>query len=294
MTEHVRRNFGLGALCGTASAILFGLSAPVAKLLLPGASPWLLAGLLYLGAGLGLSLIRLAFHAGGDAGAEPIQRTDMPRLIAIAVAGGAIGPVLLMIGLTRVSGVVGSLLLNLEAVFTMGLAVLAYRERLRRLETIGALLVVAGAVVVSYRPDTWRADMLGILAVSGACAAWALDNNLTRQISRRNPLQIVQLKTLAAGIGNVALAAIAGYRAPAAVIPAALGLGFVSYGLSIVLDVYALRYIGAAREAAFFAIAPFAGALAAVPLLHEQLATRDYSGAALMATGVVLIVRGWQ
>lgn len=294
MTERVRRNFGLGALCGTASAILFGLSAPVAKLLLPGASPWLLAGLLYLGAGLGLSLIRLASHVRGEASAEPIQRTDMPRLIAIAVAGGAIGPVLLMIGLTRVSGVVGSLLLNLEAVFTMGLAVLAYRERLRRLETIGALLVVVGAVVVSYRPDTWRADILGILAVSGACLAWALDNNLTRQISRRNPLQIVQLKTLAAGIGNVALAAIAAYRAPAAVIPAALGLGFVSYGLSIVLDVYALRYIGAAREAAFFAIVPFAGAIAAVPLLHEQFAARDYGGGTLMAAGIVLIVRGWQ
>ena len=294
MSERGRRNFGLGALCGTASAILFGLSAPVAKLLLPGASPWVLAGLLYLGAGLGLSLIRLAAHAQGQTNAEPIERKDVPRLVVIAIAGGAVGPVLLMIGLTRVSGVVGSLLLNLEAVFTMGLAVVAYHERLKRLETIGALLVVVGAVVVSYRTDTWRADILGIFAVSVACLAWALDNNLTRQISRRNPLQIVQLKTLAAGIGNVTLAAIAGYRAPASVIPAALGLGFVSYGLSIVLDVYALRYIGAAREAAFFAIAPFAGAIAAVPLLHEQFTARDYGGGALMATGIALIIRGWQ
>ncbi len=294
MTEPVGRNFGLGAVCGTASAILFGLSAPMAKLLLPGMSPWLLAGLLYLGAGLGLSLVRLVLHAGGDVNAEPIQRADVPRLVVIAITGGAIGPILLMVGLTRVSGVVGSLLLNLEAVFTMGLAVLAYRERLRRLETIGAFLVLLGAVVVSYRPDTWRADVVGVLAVGGACLAWALDNNLTRQISRRNPLQIVQLKTLAAGFGNVALAAIAGHRAPAAIIPAALVLGFISYGLSIVLDVYALRYIGAAREAAFFAIAPFAGAVAAIPLLHERFTPGDLGAGALMATGIALVIRGRQ
>jgi drug/metabolite transporter (DMT)-like permease len=293
MNARAGRQLGLGALSGVASAILFGLSAPMAKLLLPGASPWLLAGLLYLGAGLGLSLIRLVARARGSAETDLIQRKDVPRLIAIAITGGAVGPVLLLIGLTRVSGVVGSLLLNLEAVFTMGLAMLAYHERLKRLETLGALLVVAGAVVVSYQPDTWRADLIGVLAISGACLSWGLDNNLTRQISSRNPLQIVQVKTLAAGIGNVVLAAIVGLRVPASIIPAAMALGFVSYGLSIVLDVYALRYIGAAREAAFFAIAPFAGAVAAVPLLHEQLTARDYGAGALMAAGIWLIVRGW-
>lgn len=294
MKGRTSRRFGLGALSGIGSAVLFGLSAPMAKLLLPGASPWLLAGLLYLGAGLGLSLIRLVTRARGSRDTDPIQRKDVPRLLAIALTGGAIGPVLLLIGLTRVSGVVGSLLLNLEAVFTMALAVLAYRERLKRLETLGALLVVAGAVVVSYRPDTWRADLVGVLAIAGACVSWALDNNLTRQISRRNPLQIVQVKTLAAGLGNVALATLLGHRAPVTIIPAAMALGFVSYGLSIVLDVYALRYIGAAREAAFFAIAPFAGAIAAVPLLHEQFTAQDYGAGALMAAGIAIIVRGWQ
>ena len=119
-----------------------------------------------------------------------------------------------------------------------------------------------------------------------------MDNNLTRQIALRNPLQIVQVKTLAAGMGNVVLAGIAGHRAPPATIPAALALGFVSYGLSIVLDVYALRYIGAAREAAFFAIAPFAGAVAAVPLLHEQFTFNDYGAGGLMALGIALVVRG--
>jgi drug/metabolite transporter (DMT)-like permease len=134
----------------------------------------------------------------------------------------------------------------------------------------------------------------GTLAIAGACLSWALDNNLTRQISIRNPVQIVQVKTLSAGIGNVVLAVMAGHRAPMSIVPAALLLGFVSYGLSIVLDVYALRYIGAAREAAFFAIAPFAGAVAAVPVLRERFTANDLGAGALMAIGIALIVRGWR
>jgi len=289
------RGYAMGAVSGLGSAILFGLSAPFAKVLLPQTSPWLLAGLLYLGAGLGLSILQWVVHGRHhNDRRDRLRREDLPRLLAIIVAGGAVGPVLLLVGLTRVSGVVGSLLLNLEAVFTMALAVLAYRERLSRIEAMGALLVVAGAVVVTYRPDTWHADLVGAVAIAGACFSWALDNNLTRQIAVRNPLQIVQVKTLSAGIGNVVLAATAGHRAPLSIIPAALLLGFVSYGLSIVLDVYALRYIGAAREAAFFAIAPFAGAVAAVPLLHEAFTASDYGAGALMAFGIVLILRGWR
>jgi len=293
MRSRVTHKYARGAISGLASAVLFGLSAPIAKLLLPRASPWLLAGLLYLGAGLGLSIVRIVSRVRGNAtSSDPLRRADLPVLLAIVLVGGVVGPVLLLVGLTRVSGVVGSLLLNLEAVFTMALAVLAYRERLRRLESLGALLVVAGAFVVTYRPDTWRADLVGVLAIGGACLSWGLDNNLTRRISVRNPIQIVQVKTLAAGLGNVVLAAVAGHHAAVSILPAALTLGFVSYGLSIVLDVYALRYIGAAREAAFFAIAPFAGAVAAVPLLHERFRLNDYAAGALMAGGIALVVRG--
>ena len=228
------RRFTAGALSGLGSAILFGLSAPLAKVLLPQASPWLLAGLLYLGAGVGLSLLRLAMTQ--NSRADRLRREDVPRLLAIILSGGAVGPVLLLVGLTRVSGVVGSLLLNLEAVFTMTLAVFVYHERLGRLESLGAFLVVGGAVVVTGRPESWHANLLGALAIVGACFAWAFNNNLTRQISFRDPIQLVQVKTLSAGIGNVVLAAVAGHRAPAGVVPAALLLGFVLYGLNIVLD----------------------------------------------------------
>lgn len=293
MTARSGRRYALGAASGLGSAVLFGLSTPFAKVLLPRVSPWLLAGLLYLGAGLGLSIVRFLskLRQGGET-TDRLRREDVSQLLAIVATGGALGPVLLLVGLTRVSGVVGSLLLNLEAVFTMGVAVLAYRERLSRIESLGALLVLAGAVIVTYRPDTWRADLAGSLAIVGACFCWGLDNNITRQISTRNPIQIVQIKALSAGVGNVVLAGIAGHRAELSVVPPAFLLGFVSYGLSIVLDVYALRYVGAAREAAFFAVAPFVGAVAAVPLLHERLTPSDYGAGALMGIGIAMVVRG--
>jgi drug/metabolite transporter (DMT)-like permease len=286
--------YALGAVTGLASAALFGISAPGAKLLLPAISPWLLAGLLYFGAGIGLSAVRLFKHLVTSTNDENnLRRGDLGRMLTIVIAGGALGPTLMLIGLKRVPGVIGSLLLNLEAVFTMLIAVLVYRERLGKYETLGAILVVTGAIVVSYQPASWQFDLLGALAIAGACLCWAIDNNLTRTIASRNPVQIVQVKTLGAGMGNVALAFVAGSRARASILPAALSLGFVCYGLSILLFVYALRYIGAARQAAFFAVAPFIGAVAAVPLLHERLTTTDLSGGALMALGLVCIVRGW-
>src|SRR5262249_11781588 len=199
--------YTLGAVTGLASAALFGISAPGAKLLLPAISPWLLAGLLYLGAGIGLSIVRLAKHLITSPSDENnLRREDLPRIVTIVIAGGALGPTLMLIGLTHVPGVVGSLLLNLEAVFTMLIAVLVYRERLGRYETFVAILVIAGAIVVSYQPTRLQFDLVGALAIAGACLCWAVDNNLTRTISFRNPVQIVQVKTLGAGVGNVALA----------------------------------------------------------------------------------------
>jgi drug/metabolite transporter (DMT)-like permease len=261
-------------------------------LLLPSISPWLLAGVLYLGAGAGLSVVRWVQHlANASNPANNLRREDLLRVLLIIVAGGAAGPVLLLLGLTRVSAVVGSLLLNLEAVFTMLIAVFAYGERLGRFETIGAILVVGGAIVVSYKPASLQIDFLATIAIASACFCWAVDNNLTRTISARNPVQIVQVKTLAAGIGNVALALLTGSRAPVSILPVALLVGFVCYGLSILLYVYALRYIGAARQAAFFAVAPFIGAVAAVPMLHDRLIQTDVAGGVLMALGLVLIIR---
>jgi drug/metabolite transporter (DMT)-like permease len=274
-----------GVLYGLASAALFGLSAPLSKRLLPDIGPMLLAGLLYLGAGAGLTVVSLIRGQPGPW----FKRDDWWRLAAIAFVGGCAGPTLLMLGLQRVSGVLGSLLLNLEAVFTMVIAVTWFRDRLAPAEWLGAFFIVAGAAVVSYRPGTITADWLGVLAVAGACLCWGLDNNLLQRVSSYDPVRVVQIKALSAGTVSVVLAWTLGQRLTGgSVMPAALSLGFLCYGISIVFDVYALRYLGAAREAAFFATAPFLGALAAVPVLGEHLSRTDALGAGLMAVGVVV------
>jgi drug/metabolite transporter (DMT)-like permease len=278
-----RRDWGKGALYGIGSAALFGLSAPLSKRLLPEIGPMLLAGLLYLGAGAGLTLVSLVRRRPWPR----FKRIDRWRLVLIAVVGGFAGPTLLLMGLQRVSGVLGALLLNLEAVFTMLLAVAFFRDRLAAREWIGGLLIVAGAAVVSYRPGEITANWIGVVAIAGACLCWGLDNNLLQRVSSYEPVSVVQVKALSAGTANVILAlALGQVLSGASVVPAALVLGFLCYGISIVLDVYALRYLGAAREAAFFATAPFIGALAAVPLLGDRLSRTDMIGAGLMAIGV--------
>jgi len=270
------------------------MSAPLAKLLLPRVDPWVLAGLLYLGAGAGVVTVRGIQAAAGSlavARREPLRRQDAPVLLTIAIIGGGVAPVLMLIGLGRLSGVAGALLLNLEAVFTMLLAVTVFGERLTRSEIGAAAIVLAGAVLVTSSGRPIHGEPAGAIAIAAACLAWALDNNLTARIATRDAVDVVRFKALSAGAGNLALATSAGHALPPLTIVAvALVVGFVSYGVSIVLDVHALRYIGAARESAFFATAPFAGAVAAVPLLGEHVAPHEVVGGFVMAAGVALLI----
>jgi drug/metabolite transporter (DMT)-like permease len=273
-----------GLLCGVASAALFGLSAPLSKRLLPDIGPMMLAGLLYLGAGVGLTVVSLVTRRPWP----HFKRADWWQLALIATVGGFLSPTLLMLGLQRVSGLAASLLLNLEAVFTMGLAVLFFGERLNRSEWMAAALIMAGAVVLSDRPGSVAADGLGVLAIAGACLGWGLDNNLTQRVSSHDPLAIVQVKTLTAGPANVALAFTLRQRFPGgSPLTDALLVGFFCYGISIVLDVYALRFLGAAREAAIFATAPFLGAVAAILILGERAGVSELVAGLLMAAGIV-------
>src|SRR5215470_16822429 len=160
----------LGAGYGLLAAVLFGASAPIAKLLLPRAEPLMLAGLLYLGAGTALSSYRLlakrSLNIRRQAG---LTRADLPLLAGIIVMGGAVGPVLMLVGLQRVSAVTGSLLLNLEAIFTMLIAVLLFHEHLGRVEAGASLIIVLGAALLGYRPNEFRAEWLGVGAIAAAC-----------------------------------------------------------------------------------------------------------------------------
>jgi drug/metabolite transporter (DMT)-like permease len=278
-----------GALYGLLAAALFGLSTPLAKALLQEVSPQLLAGLLYLGAAGALCLWRAASPATREA---PLGRTDAATLCGIVAAGGIAGPLLMLVGLQRVSAVAGSLLLNLEGLFTIGLAVLVFREHVGRYGALAAVLILAGAAVVKLDIGPVRVDGWGVTALALACLAWALDNNLTQRLSLRDPCAIVQIKTLAAGAFNFGLALVRGDGLPDAwLIAAALLLGTVSYGLSVVLDAYALRLVGAAREAMYFATAPFVGAIAAALLLREELRAADILAMALMALGVAALLK---
>ena len=284
--------FGLstpGVALGVASAALFGASTPLAKLLLGAVDPWLLAGLLYLGSGIGLAVVQAGRFTLGVAPPEaPLRRADLPWLAAVILAGGVIGPLLLMLGLSVTPASSAALLLNVEGLATMGLAWVVFREHTDRRIVSGALLILAGAVLLSWQGAAAGVGW-GALAIIGACLAWGTDNNLTRKLSAADPVQIAMLKGLVAGMVNLGLALWHG-----AVLPSAAPLlggalvGFLGYGVSLVLFVLALRHLGSARTAAYFSTAPFIGAVLAVALFGEPVTVRLLGAAVLMGVGLWL------
>jgi drug/metabolite transporter (DMT)-like permease len=173
----------------------------------------------------------------------------------------------------------------------MLLALTAFGEHLGRREIGGASLIFAGAAFLSFMPGHLAGDALGMAALVAACLSWAVDNNLTQRLSLRDPVAVARAKTLGAGVLGLLLSRACGYRMPAVGhLMAAIGVGFVSYGVSVALAVEALRRLGAAREAGFFATAPFVGAAVAVPLLGETLGIRELVTAAIMGSGVIVLL----
>ena len=273
------------------AAALFGASTPLAKELLRDVSPVMLAGLLYAGSGIGLSLWLIIRRMRGHAHDEaPLTRPDWPWLAGAVLSGGALGPALLMLGLAYTPASTASLLLNLEGVFTAALAWIAFRENVDRRIFLGMCTIVAGGAVLSWtqRPTgvPW-----GALAIAGACACWAIDNNLTRAVSGGDPVRIAAIKGGVAGGVNIAIATAMGDALPAgALLGAAAAIGLAGYGISLVLYVLSLRHLGAARTGAYFATAPFVGASLSLLLLRETPDAAFWIAGALMALGVWLHV----
>ncbi len=274
-----------GPVTALTAAFLFGISTPLCKVLLRGTAPQLVAGLLYLGSGLGLAVVRLAQRRASRE--APLGWGDAPWLAGAIGFGGILGPLLLMLGLARVPSASASLLLNLEAVFTALLAWFAFRENFDRRIAFGMIAIVAGGVALSWQGRMGWGGPGGSLLVAGACLSWAVDNNLTQKVSAGDPVQIAMLKGLAAGAVNttIALSAGAGWPTPQRT-GAVLAVGFLSYGVSLVLFVRALRHLGTARTSAYFSTAPFVGAAASVLFLREQPAAGLGVAAGLMALGV--------
>ena len=281
---------GVGA--ALLAAALFGASTPLAKLLLREIDPWLLAGVLYLGSGLGLlALATILRRARGATAEAPLQGQDWIWLALAIAAGGGAGPVLLMFGLSRTAATTAVLLLNLEGVLTALLAWLVFGENVDRRIALGMAAIVCGGIVLTGGTLTPSGGIAGPLAIVAACLAWAIDNNLTRRIASADPLRIAMLKGCAAGMVNVGIALSLGaaWPTPAPLAAGAL-LGLAGYGISLVLFVVALRHVGAARTGAYFSLAPFFGAALGVALLREPITGALILAGVLMGWGVWLHV----
>ena len=282
-------NFGVSV--ALASAILFGMSTPFAKVLVGSVSPLFLAGLLYAGSGLGLLVVLMVrfLHAPAERRLVMPERAEWPWLMAAIFFGGVAGPVALMYGLVTTAATTASLLLNLEGVLTALLAWFVFRENFDRRILIGMLAIIAGGLVLAWNPAANAQSSSGMLLVVVACLCWAIDNNFTRKVSASDATMIACLKGLVAGTVNVGLALLTGQALPSAnAIGLALVLGFLGYGVSLVLFVLALRHLGTARASAYFCVAPFVGAVLAVILTNDAVSWQLGAAGLLMAAGVWL------
>ena len=279
-----------GVIAALLAAMLFGASTPLAKLLLGDITPLLLASVLYLGSGIGLlvwlGLRRFLQHAPAT---TSLTGDDYLWLAAAVVAGGMVAPVLLVFGLVRTDAAAASLMLNLEGALTAAIAWLAFRENVDRRVFLGMGVIVAGGVLLSWQEVPRAGGVAGPLLIAAACLAWAIDNNLTRRVSGGDAATIACAKGLVAGTVNLALALGLGAALPPLPTLAATGLvGFLGYGISLVLFIIALRHLGTARTGAYFSVAPFFGAALAIGVLGEETTMLFWAAAGLMALGVWL------
>jgi len=272
-------------LAALSAAILFGASTPFAKQLVGDVSPIMLAGLLYLGSGIGLVLLRLIKNKGWHT--SLLLKNEWVWLWGAIAFGGILGPILLMIGLAHINASNASLLLNLEGVLTALLAWVFFKESTDKRIIFGMFLIVAGGIVLSWPDQVTAKNGLGSLAIACACLCWAIDNNLTRKISSADSLFIAGSKGFVSGIVNISLALVLGLTWPVWTnVTYALLVGFFGYGISLVLFVLALRGLGTARTGAYFSTAPFIGAAIAILFFHEPTTLLFWIAAILMAIGV--------
>ncbi len=286
-----------GVIAALFSAALFGMSTPMAKMLLGEISPLPLAGLLYLGSGIGLFLLALMPHLTTGKHMpfnEPkLKGSDYLYLAGAISCGGVAAPIFLIYGLSKTSGSMASLLLSIEGILTTLVASLIFRESVGRRVWMAAAIMFAASSILTYMPGPlgWSLQSGSILVIL-ACLLWAFDNNLTRRLSHRNPFFIALAKGLAAGFTTLAIAFAAGNKLPSFFpLTGALILGALSYGASLVLFVYALRYLGTSRTSIYFGIAPFLGAALSIVLLREPITLQMLAAALFMLTGTGLVLK---
>lgn len=266
------------------AAGLYAVSIPFSKLLMDRVQPTMLAAFLYIGAGLGMLLFSAVRRHSHE---QPLRRGDLPFVVAMVVLDIA-APVLMMFGLKSTTAANASLLNNFEIVATALIALVFFHERVGRRLWLSIALITLSSILLSLDSEESFSFSAGSLMVLAATVFWGLENNCTRQIAGRDPLQIVVVKGIFSGLGALGLALWVGESfAPAGLLVLAMALGFVAYGLSIYYYTYAQRVIGAARTSAYYALAPFIGVLLSMLLLHERPGWIFYVALAVMACGMV-------
>ncbi len=274
------------------AAFLFGASTPAAKLLLAKTNPWFLAGILYLGAGIGVLILILIQFALKKNSISSLTKKDIPWLAGTTLFGGILAPVFLMQGLVTTEGAIASLLLNTEVVFTVLIAWFVFKEHFDRFIFMGVTSIVLGGLILSWTPHLSIHNLSGSLWIAGACLCWGIDNNITRKISNSDPLQITVVKSLVAGVTNFFLGIMFRVQFPSFSILLTAGiLGFLSYGLSLVCFILALRHIGTSRTGALFSLAPFVGTGLSIIFLRESVSMQMGVAAIFMAIGVWLFLK---
>ncbi len=276
-------------MAAIAAAILFGASTPFAKQYVSSMPAILLAGILYLGSGVGLSVLRLfrdrGWHNPG------LTANEWPWLLGAIAFGGIIGPVLLMLGLMYMPAASASLLLNFEGVFTAILAWVVFKENADQKIVIGMLCVVAGGILLSFaqQNDSLGTNIFGSLYILAACFCWAIDNNLMRKVSVSDTLFTAGFRGIVAAVFNIGWAILLGHMIPIwSITGKVMIIGFLGYGVSLVLFLLALRGLGAARTGAYFGVAPFFGAAIAVLFFQESTSVWFWSAGLIMAIGLYL------
>ncbi len=276
------------------SAVLFGISTPLSKLLIRDISPIGLAGLLYLGAFLGLTVYSVGtkiFHQKKDGRDPPLNKRDIGWLAGAIIAGGILAPICLLFGLSKISGYSASLFLSLEGAATALIAVFIFKENAGRLIWLALASMTLAGIFLSWDPGQGRFALSGSLLILASMTCWGIDNNLTRNISDKNPIQIAKIKGIVAGSFSILLALALGMKIPVdGALFWGLFLGALSYGLSLVFYIKGLAGLGAFRAGAFFSFAPFIGALASLLILRESVGWVLVPGTIFMILGVILVI----
>lgn len=272
------------------AAALYAVNSPFSKLLLEKLSPTMLAALLYLGAGIGMLIVGVIQRKAGFAEKEkPLTKKELPYTVGMVVLDIA-APIFLMIGLTMTSAANASLLNNFEIVATSIIALCIFKEKISKRLWVGIILVTAASILLSVEDVTSFSFSIGSLFVLLACVCWGFENNCTRNLLSKNPLEVVVIKGFGSGIGSLVIAAVINeFTFEPLLVVFALLLGFVAYGLSIFFYIHAQRYLGAAKTSAYYAVSPFIGTILSLLIFREIPSVIFVIAFAVMVAGTVVV-----